>query len=155
MAKKQKKAKKVRKDRKKQRRAVAGNALLGTFAGGVVGKIAERLIVHEIEALIHPIRAKRAKEKVAGNSEDDDVAGRLLTVLSDGGSKAIPQLLTESHVALSKLLHALQTLRDFRLINFVGEPGDETVEVTRSGSQTVTALRKTHIQTEAAKLLAS
>jgi hypothetical protein len=156
MAKKKNKgAKKDRKDRKKHRRAVAGNALLGTFAGGVVGKVAERLIVNEIESLIQPLRHKGHKEKAHANGQEDDVAGRLLTVLADGGSKPVAQLLVETQLGLSKLLHALQTLRDFRLVNFVGEPGEETVEVTRSGSHTVTALRKNHIHEEAAKLLAS
>lgn len=154
MAKKKKKSKRDRKDKKKQRRAVAGNALLGTFAGGVVGKVAERLIVNQIETLIRPFRAKGGKDKALPNGQEDDVAGRLLTVLADGGCKAVPQLLTETNLGITKLLHALQTLRDFRLINFVGEPGDETVEVTRSGSQAVTALRRHHIQTEAANLLA-
>ncbi len=152
MAKKKKKSKDDRKDRKKQRRAVAGNALLGTFAGGVVGKVFERLIVHEIEGFIQPLRAGRGKDKAAKNG-DEDVADRLLTVLADGGAKGIPQLVIETNLGLSKLLHALHTLRDFRLINFVGEPGEETVEVTRSGAQTVTSLRKNHIHDEAAKLL--
>ena len=152
MAKKKTKAKRVSKERKKQRRAVAGNALLGTFAGGVVGKVIERFIVNEIEGFVHPLRAKYGKKKPAANGEED-VADRLLTVLADGGAKGIPQLVIETNLGLSKLLHALHTLRDFRLINFVGEPGEETVEVTRSGAHTVTSLRKNHIHGEAARLL--
>lgn len=156
MAKQQKKATAKKKDRKKQRRAVGGSALLGTFAGGVLGKVVERLIVHELEGVIQPFRkGKPVNQALANGDGEDDVASRLLTVLADGGSKGIPQLLTETNLGLSKLLHALHTLGDFRLINFVGEPGDETVEITRSGSQAATALRKNHIHEQAAKLLAS
>ena len=159
MAKQQKnKSKAKKKGSRKQRGTLAGNALLGTVAGAVVGKVAERLIVNELEAFIGPLRKHwRVEEKLQANgkAEEEDVASRLLTVLADGGPKGIPQLLSETNVGLSKLLHALHNLRDFRLVNFVGEPGDETVEVTRSGSQAVTALRKNHIQEQAAKLLAS
>src|SRR5687767_7702034 len=111
MAKKKKGRSKGKKaDRKKQRRAVAGNALLGTFAGGVVGKVIERLIVNELEAVIKPLRKHWRVEKELSNgqkladAEDDDVATRLLTVLADGGSKGIPQLLEETHLGLAKLL---------------------------------------------------
>ena len=154
MAKKKKKAKQDRKDRKKQRRIVGGNALLGTFAGGVVGKVVERLIVNEIEGFLRP-HLRRAGKAEAGKNGEDDIAGRLLAVLADGGCKDIPRLLAETHVGLSKLLHALQTLRDFRLVNFVGEPGEEVIEVTRSGAHTATSLRRNHIHDEAARLLAS
>ena len=155
MAKKNKKLKK--KDRGKRGGAVGGGALLGSFAGGVAGGVLERLIAKEIEGFIQPLRQKLAPEKSGenGHPEEEDVATRLLTVLADGGSKGIPQLLAETNLGLSKLLGALHTLRDFRLVNFVGEPGDETVEVTRSGSRAVTVLRKNHIQEQAAKLLAS
>ena len=153
MAKKKKKSKQDRKDRKKQSRMVGGNALLGTFAGGVVGKVVERLIVNEIEGFLRPLR--KAGKAEAGKNGEDDIAGRLLAVLADGGCKDIPHLLAETRVGLSKLLHALQTLRDFRLVNFVGEPGEEVIEVTRSGAHTATSLRKNHIHDEAARLLAS
>ena len=159
MAKKQKKSNGKKKDRKRQRRAVGANALLGTFAGGVVGKVLERLIVNELETVIRPLRKHwRLEQSLAANGDrppEEDVANRLLAALADGGPKGIPQLLTETNLGLSKVLHALHTLRDFRLVNFVGEPGEETVEVTRSGSQAVTALRKNDIQAQAAKLLAS
>jgi hypothetical protein len=163
MAKKQKNAKGKKKDRKKQGRAVRANALLGTFAGGVVGKVLERLVVNEIEGLLRPLRHPKSGDKAhddedgggGGGGARHDVAGRLLTVLADGGPRDIPQLLTETNLGLSKLLHALHALRDFRLVNFVGGPGEETVEVTRSGSHAVTALRKNDIQAQAAKLLAS
>ena len=152
MARKKKKAKQDRKDGKKHGRMLGANALLGTFAGGVAGKVVERLIVNEIEAFLRPHLRGRAK---AARNGEDDLAGRLLAVLADGGCKGIPQLLADTHMGLSKLLHALQTLRDFRLVNFVGEPGEEVIEVTRSGAQTVTSLRKNHIHDEAARLLAS
>jgi hypothetical protein len=158
MAKKQKKAKGKKGGGKKQRRAVGGNALLGTFAGGVVGKVFERLIVNEIETVIRPLRKQWLHDKVHADGDkahDEDVASRLLTVLADGGPKGIPELLAETNVGLSKLLHALHMLRDVRLVNFVGEPGEETLEVTRSGAQAVTVLRKNDIQAQAAKLLAT
>ena len=159
MAKKSK-SKSKKKAGKKQRRAVAGNALLGTFAGGVVGKVFERLIVNEIEGFVKPLRKHwRVEEKLGlhngAEQAEDDVASRLLTVLADGGPKGIPQLLEETNVGLSKLLHALHSLRDVRLINFVGEPGEECVEATRTGAQAATVLRKHDIQAQAAKLLAT
>lgn len=155
MAKKKQKSKQKR--RKKQRRALAGNALLGTFAGGVAGKVLERLIVQELETLIRPLRKHWRHDDgghakalpngrlAPGSDGDDDPASRLLTVLAEGGPKGIPQLLGETNLGLSRLLHALHILRDFRLVNFVGEPGEEVVEVTRSGSGTVTVLRKNDI----------
>jgi hypothetical protein len=151
---KKRKAKQSRKQGKKQRRALGGNALIGTFAGGVVGKVVERLIVNEIEGFIRPHLGKRGRNGTARDGADDDAAGRLLTVLADGGCKDIPHLLTETRLGLSKLLHALQTLRDFRLINVAGEAGEETIEVTRRGAHAATALRKNQIHDEAARLLA-
>jgi hypothetical protein len=65
----------------------------------------------------------------------------------------VPQLLAETRLGLSDVLRALHSLRDFRLINFVGEPGEETVEVTRSGAQAATAIRANGIRSEAAHLL--
>lgn len=158
MAKKSK-SKTTKKSGKKQRRAVAGNTLLGTFAGSVVGKVIERLIVNELEAFVKPLRKHwRVEEQLHlhnGEKAEDDVASRLLTALADGGPKGIPQLLDETKLGLSKLLHALHALRDVRLINFVGEPGEECVEATHTGARAATVLRKHDIQAQAAKLLAT
>jgi hypothetical protein len=52
------------------------------------------------------------------------------------------------------MLHALHTLRDFRLINFVGEAGGETVEATRAGTDAAAVIRARDIRGEARKLLA-
>lgn len=158
MAKKSR-SKAKKKSGKKQRRAVVGNVLLGTFAGSVVGKVIERLIVNEIEALVKPLRKHwHVEEKLGlhnGEKAEEDVASRLLTVLADGGPRGIPQLLDETNVGLSKLLLALHSLGDVRLIHFVGEPGEECVEATRTGARAATVLRKHEIQAQAAKLLAS
>jgi DNA-binding IclR family transcriptional regulator len=99
----------------------------------------------------HGKHARNGKHKPDRNGED--VAAKLLKALAGGGPRSIPQLLAETHLRLSPVLQALQTLREFRLINFVGEPGEETVEVTRSGAEAVTVFKQTHIREEAARLL--
>ena len=140
------------KKKSKKNKKVASRAMIGTFAGGLFGKVVEKVLADTILDYVHPKHHhKHAKAHADANGED--VAARLLEALSGGGPRSIPQLLADTHLRLSPVLHALQTLRDFRLINFVGEPGEESVEVTRSGAETVTVFKQTHIREEAARLL--
>jgi hypothetical protein len=125
--------------------------MIGTFAGGLVGKVIEKVLADTIEDFVRPSGHKHAKHH--DHHAKDDVAAKLLETLAANGPRSIPQLLSDTHLSLSPVLHALQTLRDFRLVNFVGESGCETVEVTRSGADTVTVFRQNHIRDEAAKLL--
>lgn len=143
------------KDKRGRDKGVAKRAMLGTFAGGVVGKVIEKIAADTIRDFIVPIYAKNGKHDDKHHKDgEDDVAAKLLTALAEGGPKPIPQLLADTRLGLSSMLHALHTLRDFRLINFVGEPGDETVEATRAGTEAVTVLRAHHIRDEATKMLA-
>ena len=153
MAKKKKKSK--RGGVKKARKRVAAPAMLGTFAGGVLGKVVEKLLADTIRDFVRADHHRHRKRHVDdGQGHDcDDVAARLLEALADGGPKAIPQLLADTSLGLSPMLTALHTLRDFRLVTFVGEPGGETVEVTRPGAEAATVLRSRQIRTEAARML--
>lgn len=150
MAKKKGKGKK----RGKGKAKLAAPAMLGTFAGGVFGKVVEKLLADSIRDFVLPERHHHKKHDDQ-RDRDHDVAARLLAALADNGPKPIARLLADTNLALSPMLHALQTLREFRLINFVGGDGVdcETVEVTRAGAETATVIRSNHIRAEAAKML--
>ena len=135
---------------------VAPGAMLGTFAGGVFGKVVEKLLADTIRDFVIPDlhRHKRLRDGDGKPGHDEaDVASRLLAALADGGPKPVPRLLADTQLGLTPMLKALHTLRDFRLITFVGEPGDETVEATRAGTEAAAVLRARHIRAEAARLL--
>jgi hypothetical protein len=144
------KGKSKKRQRGRNNKRFANRAMLGTFAGGVFGKLVERMLVDAIEGFVRPKHHKHGKDHA---HDGEDVAARLLAALADGGPKPIAQLLADTRIGLSPLLGALHTLRDFRLINFVGAAGEETVEVTHSGCETVSVLRANHIRDEAAKML--
>jgi hypothetical protein len=150
------KAKKKGKGKKARHKHVAKRAMIGTFAGGLLGKVLEKILADSIRDFVLPkSNGKKHRDGHHGHKhEDEDVAARLLQALADGGPKPVPQLLADTHLGLSPTLHALQTLRDFRLIHFAGEPGEEIVEATRTGTTAVNVLRQHHIRAEAAKLLA-
>lgn len=144
-------AKKKKKKSKNGRRRLGQRAIIGTFAGGLVGKVVEKLLADTIRDFILPDHHRHKKKRHADG--DEDVAAELLQVLADGGPKPIPRLLADTKLALSPMLNALHTLRDFRLITFVGEPGDEVVEVTHTGAEAATVIRSNHIRSEANELL--
>jgi hypothetical protein len=139
------------KSRKGGKKRIVNGAILGTFAGGLVGKALEKVLADTIEDFVRPAHRKHASHHAG--KDDEDVAAKLLEALCAGGPRSIPQLLADTHLRLSPVLQALQTLREFRLIHFVGAEGSETVEVTRSGSDAATVFRQNHIREEAAKLL--
>ena len=147
-------AKGKRKNKKRKKRVV-NRAMIGTFAGGLLGKVVEKVLADTVVDYLglkhHGKNATNGKHHA--DADREDVAAKLLEALAGGGPRSIPQLLADTHLGLSPVLHALHTLRDFRLINFVGEPGEETVEVTRSGAQAVTVCKQAHIREEAARLL--
>ena len=157
MAKKSKKKKdKKNKAKKANKSAAAGGALLGGLAGGVAGKVVTKLLA---DAVGDYLFKGKGKDGHGGHHHHDakpreDVAAQLLGALADGGCKSVPDLLASTGAGLSEMLHALQTMRDFRLINFAGEPGEETVEATRSGVHTATVLRQAGIKEQATRLLA-
>jgi hypothetical protein len=133
--------------------------MLGTFAGGLVGKVLEKILADSIRDFVIP--KSNGKKHHGGHhghkheDDADDVAAKLLLALADGGAKSIPRLLADMHVGLSATLHALQTLQEFHLIQFAGDrDDDQVVEATRGGQRVVNVLRQHHIRSEAAKLLA-
>ena len=118
-----------------------GTELTGEFFGNFLGQLAASGVEHF---------AKRAQEK-PGDHRERDVSAKLLRVLCEQGPKSIPDLIESTGAGLSDLLHSLQSVRDFRLVEFVGE--GEMVQLTRAGSQTVTVLQKDGMRREAARLL--
>src|SRR5687768_9478753 len=106
---------------------LAGPAMIGTFAGGVLGKVVEKLLADTIRDFVIADRFAHKKRKDKPD-HDDDVAARLRTALADDGPKPIARLLIDTKLGLSPMLNALHTLREFRLISIVGEGIDgETI----------------------------
>jgi hypothetical protein len=154
MAKSKKKGGKAKKKHGVRVGGLASTAAVGSFAGGVLGKIIERLLADLAEDFVLPHHHKsKHKDGHDAKHGHDDVAALLLTQLADGGPKPVAQLLAETKAGLTPMLEALRTLREFRLINVVGEDGEECVQATRSGAQTATVLRQSEIRHEAKKLL--
>ena len=63
----------------------------------------------------------------------------------------IPDLLESTGAPLTQVLHALQDVRHFQLVEFVET--DCTVQLTATGSQAATVVAKEAIQREANHLL--
>jgi hypothetical protein len=143
------------KGKKKHRgKGFVGNALVGTFAGGLLGKVLEKVMADVVEDFVLPHHGKGRHDKNGHDHEHDrDVAEVLLAALADGGPKPVAQLLAETQARLTPTLEALRTLREFRLITIVGADGEECVEATRSGAHAATVLRQSDIRHEAKKLL--
>ena len=155
MAKSKKKGGKGKKKHGGAKRFVS-SAVAATFAGGLLGKVFEKVVADVVEDFVLPHHGKGhhdEKERGDRHKRDRDVAALLLTALADGGPKPVAQLLAETEAGLTPTLEALRTLREFRLINIVGADGDECVEATRSGAHAATVLRQGDIRHEAKKLL--
>lgn len=75
------------------------------------------------------------------DQNEQDLESRVLAILADQGRKSIADLVSATQVKLSTVLQVLRVLRDFGLVTLVGEPGDEMVEATRSGTRTASAIR--------------
>lgn len=154
MAKKTKKDKKKLKKMSKKHKAhaakwgAATGALAG-FAGDVLVRVAANLINDTLDSSLK----KGAKKKGAQGDEALDAPARLLTVLAERGPQSVPDLLFHSAVPLSAMLRALRDVREFRLIEFVGD--DDAVHLTDAGNRTATVLSKHRIRTDAARLLSA
>jgi predicted transcriptional regulator len=92
-------------------------------------------------------------EKRATATGADDTAAKLLKCLCARGPQSIPELIEATGEGLTPVLQALQTVRDFRLVEFV-DAGD-LVTLTPMGSKTVTVVQKEGIREQAARLLGS
>ena len=82
-----------------------------------------------------------------------DLAADVLRVLAEQGPKPVSELVELTGAALSPLLQALHTVRDFRLVEFVEE--GSVAQLTDAGSRTVTVLRKDDIREQAQRLLSA
>jgi hypothetical protein len=135
----------------------AGSLFAADFAGEVVGNVIGALLAEGLQNYMSGPREKDKKPPGGSADPDDDLASRLLKVLAERGPLSIPDLMSATGVALSPLLAALHTVRDFRLVEFVGEAddGDCVVQLTRNGSRTVTVIQKDGMRREAARLLGS
>lgn len=59
----------------------------------------------------------------------------LTTILAGSGPMTVPELLRSSEMGFIDFAKSLDTLREAKLVALVGEPGQETVELTSNGEQ--------------------
>src|SRR5690349_10558465 len=83
----------------------SGNGVALAAVGNVVGNMLGQLLADGVGAFT----AKKATATGA-----DDVAAQLLKTLSERGAQSIPDLIEATGAGLTPVLHALQTVRDFR-----------------------------------------
>ena len=137
-----------RKGKKNKKKSGKGGGGILTSAavvaglGNVLGNMLGQLLADGVEAM----SSKRSE-----GARPDDVAAKLLKVLAERGPQSIPDLLEATHAGLTPVLQALQSTRDFRLVDFVGE--GEMVQLTPTGKKAVTVVQKDDIRQQAAKLL--
>ena len=77
----------------------------------------------------------------------------MLRVLAEHGPKPVSELVELTGAGLSPLLEAMQTVREFRLVEFVEDVA--VAQLTDAGSRTVTVLRKDDIRDQAHRLLSA
>src|SRR5688572_8917818 len=97
---------------------------------------------------------KKTKQAAQEAAETTELTALLLTTLAEQGPKSIAELLgaVNGAATLGEVLHALKDVRDFRLIELIGE--DDLVQLTPAGRRTSDVVLKGHIRHEATKLLA-
>ena len=135
-------AKRKKKKSKGKRGRGGGGVVTMAALGNVVGNMLGQLLADGIGT----ITAKKATATGA-----DDVAAQLLKCLSERGPQSIPDLIEATNVGLTPVLEALQCVKEFRLVDFVGE--GEMVQLTTAGSHAVTVVQKHNIRREAARML--
>jgi hypothetical protein len=143
MAKKKSKAKK----KKKQKGWSTGSVVAAGLAGEVLGNALSLAVNQAADKYLN----KGSKKKGAEGDAKPDVATRLLRSLAERGPLSIPDLLERTAAPLAKMLRSLQDLREFRLVEFVGD--DDRVQLTPVGSRTATVLGKASIRRSAAAVL--
>jgi hypothetical protein len=72
-------------------------------------------------------------------------------VLADRGPLTVPDLLTSTRARLTELLHAIQDLQQFHLVEFLSD--SHTVQLTSTGSRTATACHAQEIRSAASERL--
>ena len=60
---------------------------------------------------------------------------KFLRLLADSGSLSVPELMEESEMVFADFVETLNALKGAGLINLVGQPGREVIELTPSGQQ--------------------
>ena len=140
-------AKKKSKAKKKQKGWSTSSVVASGLAGKVLGNVLSRAVNDVADTYLN----KRSKKKGAEGDAKPDVATRLLKALAERGPLSIPDLLERTAAPLVKMLRSLQDLREFRLVEFVGD--DDRVQLTPVGSRTATVLGKASIRRSAAAIL--
>ena len=158
-------AKKKNKTRKRMDRAGAGptvaSLFAADFAGEVVGNVIGALLASGVQNYLGGVGGVGVGRQHNGNGRGpgpaEDVAARLLEALAERGPMSIADLVAATGAGLSPVLGALQTAREFRLVELVGEAeGDDcVVQLTRNGSKTVGVIQKGGVRREAARRLGS
>ena len=143
MAKKKNKAKKKRKQK--------GWSTPSLVAAGLAGEVLGNVLSQAVNQAADKYLNKGSKKKGAEGDAKPDVATRLLKALAERGPLPIPELLERTSAPLAKMLHALQDLREFRLVEFVGD--DDRVQLTPVGGRTATVLGKAAIRRNVAAVL--
>lgn len=146
-------AKAKKKKTKRKAAGITGNDFATGVAGITLGNFIAHLMADGVGTLTGQLRGAGG---AGANSKSlpappEDVAGKLLRALAEHGPKSIAELMALTGVGLSPLLQSLQTVREFRLVELVGE--GEVVQLTPCGNHTVTVIRKDEIRDQAAKLL--
>ena len=138
----------------KRKKNKKGNALtsaaLAAFAGDFLANMLGEIIGNQFQ----PGNDKQKGGKIGKGSKGrngEDVSAIILATLAENGPQSIPDLVAATGVGLSPVLHALKDVRDFRLVEFVGD--DDNVQLTATGNRTAGVLRKNGIREHAGRLL--
>ena len=142
--------------KRKNKQASAGTPMLGIdLLRETLGNFLGNLMADSVQAA-----AGKYAQGAGGNGRGTalpppppaaDVAAILLQALAEHGPKSIPELMELTGMGLSPMLAALRSVQKFRLVEFVEEGG--VVQLTASGNQTVTVIRKDEPSTSAVGLL--
>lgn len=125
------------------------SVVLAGVAGEVLGSVLTRALNSDY---VSQHLSKGSKKKGEEGGASDDVATRVLRTLVARGPLNIPDLLAHTGVGLAPALHALQDVREFRLVEF-GEGDDDKIRLTAVGCRTATVLAKSSLRRDAATLL--
>ncbi len=143
-------AKSKRKQRKKQKDGGGGTPFWAHLLSETLGNFAGQLMADGTEQMA---KGTPGGVDADGATEAQDVAADVLRVVAESGPKSIADLIAETGTGLTPMLQALQTTREFRLIEIVGD--DDLVQLTPAGSRTASVLRRAEIEADGMKQLTS
>jgi len=139
--------------KKAKKKAAKWGVLSGALSGvasHVLVRVISDVITHSLDDHLKKGSKKKGKEGVEA-APQVDAATCLLRSLAERGPLTVADLLEHTHVGLTAALRAIRDLREFRLVEFVGD--DNRVQLTDPGSRTATVLSKADIRQSAALLL--